>query len=116
MYMTDGEIRKIWRNGVLPAKKMIQCLADLNGCHYDEAKTRCESLGLVTPGQYKARSNRKHPKNERARWTQTDVSQLIQMRKDGIRVPEIAKKLGRSEISVKLKIYKMIKSGNIFEY
>lgn len=101
MYMTDKEIRFLWRNRGCSERKIIQCIADLNGCQYKEARDKCEELGLFTKGEY-SKGNGKHNKPDA--WTEEQTEKLLAMRKDGHSVEMIAEAIGRTPCSIKSKI------------
>ena len=70
IYMTDKEIRFLWRNRGMNESKTIQCIADLNGCHYGEARDKCEQIGLIPEGAF--RKNKSRSNNDL--WTADDLS------------------------------------------
>ncbi len=107
MYMSDNDIRFIWRNRGKCERQTIQCIADLNGCRYNEARERCEELGLIGHGCFSVRERVKR----KPAWNTDDEAALLSFANAGFSYEEIACKMGRSENSVKCKIQKMREIG-----
>lgn len=107
IYMTDKEIRFLWRNRGMNERKTIQCIADLNGCHYGEARDKCEQIGLIPEGAF--RKNKSRSNNDL--WTADDLSKLVRFRSEGMSYESIAAMLGRTKGSIKGKIQRMQVDG-----
>lgn len=114
MYMTDNEIRRIWRNGAFEPKKMIQCIAELNGCRYEDSRKRCEKIGLIPQGSYR-KANATNG-NSGERWEEEDLRNLALLWEEGLSIPTIAKRIGRSKRSVENKLHRAISDGSIYEF
>ena len=97
IYMSEKEIRKLWRNRGIGERDMIQCIADLNGCHFLDAKKVCEAYGLVPAGKYKYAGH--------SRWSREEIDTLYEMRSSGSTISEIAGELGRTEEAIKKFLY-----------
>ena len=114
MYMTDNEIKRIWRNGAFDAMKMIQCIAELNGCRYETARKRCEELSLIPFNSYRKANSTND--NSGARWEEEDLRNLALLWREGLSTAKIAKRIGRSKNSVEGKLSRAIADGSIYEF
>ena len=57
------------------------------------------------------KEKRKNDISHKYNWTQTEVSQMKMLRKQGFTIREIAEKMNRSESSIKYKLYEREKSN-----
>lgn len=57
------------------------------------------------------KEKRKNDISHKYNWTQTEVSQMKMLRKQGFTIREIAEKMNRSESSIKYKLYGREKSN-----
>ena len=110
MGLKDNEIRRLWRNKDLKPDKMIQCIADLCGCRYKDARNRCEFLGLIGNGQYMK------PEGASAKWTEEQTAELVHLWKSNLPTDEIGKRINRTKRSVDSKIDRMKSDGSIYQY
>lgn len=89
VYMTRDEMTALWRNRNMSEAQMIQCLAELNGCEYREARDACEKYGLIEEGAFTRKMTYRN-------WSADERKELIRMVQMGKSVTEIAQILGRT--------------------
>lgn len=107
MYMSDNDIRFIWRNRGKCERQTIRCIAELNGCRYNEARERCEQLGLIGHNCFVVREREKN----KVVWNAKDEAVLLSLIGEDLTYEEIACKMGRSKNSIKGKIERMRNEG-----
>ena len=93
-YLTDDEVRRLWKHKDVTPKKMILILSQLDACEYSTMRDRLEGLGLIKEGDYTNPHGGKH------RWGAGEIGELIRMKTHGFSNKEIAEALGRSEEAV----------------
>ena len=90
--------------------KMIQVIADLNGCQYDAARDRVESLGLICQGEYRKQ------KGEAASWNHEQTKELVSLWRQGITVDMISKIINRTPRAIHSKLGHLKSDGSIYQY
>lgn len=102
MGLSDNEILRLWRNRAHQKKKMIQLLAELNACSYNDMYDRCAGLGLISEkdGVWK--------KSESiGRWDIEKVREIEALRQSGMTYVDIARRVGKSPSGVRRMLLKM---------
>lgn len=115
-YLTDDDIKKMWKNKALGDKSMILCLSQLESCDYKAMRDKIEELGLISAGMYTNYKRNKSTEAEREhkpfdnfsgrKWGADEIKEVFRMRKKGFTVKEISKTLERTPYAVKHLIQK----------
>lgn len=114
-YLTDDEIRRLWKHKDVTPKKMILILSQLDACEFRDMRDRVESLGLIKEGEYSVYRKNKtdeaereydkrnyvyKPSVERKPWSSDEIREAFRMMRKGYSIEMIAHVLGRSIASV----------------
>lgn len=112
-YLTDDEIRRLWKHKDVTPKKMILILSQLDACEFRDMRDRCEALGLIKEGEYAAyRKNKSdeadgeykksynYASTDKKPWSPDEIREAFRMKRKGFSHEAIAYVLGRSICSV----------------
>lgn len=112
-YLTDDEIRRLWKHKDVTPKKMILILSQLDACEFRDMRDRCEALGLIKEGEYAAyRKNKSdeadgeykktynYASTDKKPWSPDEIREAFRMKRKGYSHEAIAYVLGRSICSV----------------
>ena len=104
-YLSDNEIKTLWRNRALADNAMLQCLAELDGCNRAEMQDRLLDIGIISQPIIR-------PKGRVARpYTERDLNMLIYMVSHNAKYKDISSALGRSLSAISSKILELREDG-----